>query len=168
MTRTILICGYGPGISDSVARRFGREGYSVALVARTEERLSEGVEALAHAGISAKAFPHDLSNPATLPRLIQEVREGVGPISVLHWNAYTHAAGDLSTSTTAELGGVFDLLIHGLVAAVQAALPDLKRAKGALLVTGGGFALYDSKVDALAVQWDSMGLAVAKAAHTAC
>ena len=32
-------------------------------------------------------------------------------------------------------------------------------------VTGGGFALYDQKVDAMAVQWSTMGLAVTKAAQ---
>ena len=27
MTKTILVCGYGPGISNAVAERFGAEGY---------------------------------------------------------------------------------------------------------------------------------------------
>ncbi|HNN96996.1 MAG TPA: short-chain dehydrogenase, partial [Pseudomonadota bacterium] len=33
MQRTIVVAGHGPGISDAVARRFGREGFSVAIVA---------------------------------------------------------------------------------------------------------------------------------------
>ncbi|CDH26174.1 hypothetical protein [Xenorhabdus bovienii] len=31
MKHTILICGYGPGISHAVARRFGKAGHPVAL-----------------------------------------------------------------------------------------------------------------------------------------
>ena len=54
----------------------------------------------------------------------------------------------------------------GLVVAVQEALPDLKAQDGAaVLMTGGGFAFYDPKVDAMAVQYRAMGLAIAKAAQ---
>jgi hypothetical protein len=41
---------------------------------------------------------------------------------------------------------------------------DLKAAKGAVLVTNGGLGLFDPKIDAMAVQWNSMGLAIANAA----
>ncbi|MEI9952781.1 MAG: hypothetical protein WDO74_28315 [Pseudomonadota bacterium] len=57
------------------------------------------------------------------------------------------------------------MTVHGLLAAVQAALPDLKLQHGALLVTGGGFAFYDPAVDAAATQWSSQGLAIGKAAQ---
>jgi hypothetical protein len=55
--------------------------------------------------------------------------------------------------------------ISGLLATVQAALPDLQhQANSAVLVTNGGLGLADPKVDALAVQWNAMGLAIANAA----
>lgn len=165
MAKTILVCGYGPGISDGVAARFGREGFSVALVGRTTERLSAGVDRLGKTGVTAKAFTRDLGDPDAARALVGDVRSALGPITVLHWNAYSRGAGDLTIAPTAELRGVFDVGIHGLVAAVQAALPDLKQAKGAVLITGGGFALYDSTVDAMAAQFNAMGLAVAKAAQ---
>ncbi len=54
----------------------------------------------------------------------------------------------------------------GLAVAVQAALPDLKSEKNsAVLVTGGGFALYDPAVDAMAVKFGAMGTALGKAAQ---
>src|SRR6478609_7333985 len=53
----------------------------------------------------------------------------------------------------------------GLVAAVQAVLPDMrKRAEAAVLVTNGGFGLFADPIDAAAVQTRSMGLAVANSA----
>ena len=67
-------------------------------------------------------------------QLIADIRDSFGPIRVLHWNAYTGGAGDLKTSSAAELRAVLNVAVHGLVAAVQAALPDLKAARGALLV----------------------------------
>ena len=35
MSKTIAVFGAGPGMGRSVARRFGREGFQVALVAAT-------------------------------------------------------------------------------------------------------------------------------------
>jgi hypothetical protein len=59
-----------------------------------------------------------------------------------------------------------DVSVTGLIAAVQASLPDLKsQPQAAVLITGGGFAYYDPQVDAMATQWNAMGIAVAKAAQ---
>ena len=44
MTKTLIVCGYGPGISTSVAEKFGAEGFSIALVARNAEKLQNGVK----------------------------------------------------------------------------------------------------------------------------
>jgi NADP-dependent 3-hydroxy acid dehydrogenase YdfG len=165
MTKTILVCGYGPGISDAVARQFGAQGFSVALVARRADKLAAAAEALGQRGITARAFPTDLADPAAVSSLVGRVRDSLGPVAVVHWNAYSNAAGDLTSATTADLRGVLDLGIVGLVAAVQEALPDLKAERGAVLVTGGGLAFYDDKVDHQAVSWGAMGLAVAKAAQ---
>jgi len=165
MSKVIVVVGHGPGISDAVARRFGKAGYSVAIVARNADRLVKAAAALTAAGIKAQAFPVDVGGPGAARQLIQDVRRALGPISVLHWNAYTGGAGDLKTSTTDELRKVLDVAVHGLIAATQAALPDLKTERGAVLVTGGGFASYDAQVDAAATQWGAAGLAISKAAQ---
>jgi NADP-dependent 3-hydroxy acid dehydrogenase YdfG len=165
MAKTIIVGGYGPGISDAVARRFGREGYAVALVGRTADRLAAGVAALEKSGVVAKAFPCNLGDPDAARKLVAGARAALGPIAVLHWNATASGAADLTTAKTSELRGVFDLAVHGLVASMQEALPDLKREKGAVLVTGGSLSSYEPKIDALAVEWGVMGLALAKAAQ---
>jgi NADP-dependent 3-hydroxy acid dehydrogenase YdfG len=46
MSKTIVIVGFGPGVSSAVAEKFGAEGFSVALIARNLARLSAGVAAL--------------------------------------------------------------------------------------------------------------------------
>jgi len=165
MKPTILVCGHGPGISDAVARRFGREGHPVAIVARSADRLAAAAAALTAEGITARAFPCDLGDPVAVRALVADVHGALGPIGVVHWNAYRGGAGDLLTAEVAELRGVLDVGVIGMVAAVQAALVDLTAARGAVLVTGGGLAFYDPKVDAMATSWGSMGLAIAKAAQ---
>jgi NADP-dependent 3-hydroxy acid dehydrogenase YdfG len=165
MSKTILVCGHGPGISDAVARKFGSEGFKVALVARSAERLEAAAASLRAANVEAHAFPTDLGDPAAVTAMVQRVRGAMGSVTVVHWNAYLGAAGDLLAAPPAELHRPFDVAVTGLVAAVQAAHADLKSHRGAVLVTGGGFAFYDPKVDASVAQWKAAGLAISKAAQ---
>ena len=68
MSGTAIICGYGPGISDAVATKFGKEGFKVAIVARNADNLAKGVERLKGKGVAATAFPADLSNIETVKK----------------------------------------------------------------------------------------------------
>jgi NADP-dependent 3-hydroxy acid dehydrogenase YdfG len=166
MAKTIVVCGYGPGVSHAVARKFGSEGYQVALVARRADNVTRAAAALGEAGIKARGFSCDLSDPAALPSLLSDVRGALGPITVLHWNAYSTAARDLTASQPAELRSSLDLAVVSLTSAVQAALPDLRaQPDAAVLVTGGGYGLYEKQIDLMAVQHGAMGLALAKAAQ---
>lgn len=166
MARTIVIAGYGPGISDAVARKFGAEGFRIALVARSDARVQAGAKLLSEAGIQAQGYSCDLGDPGAVERLIVQVRTTLGPVTVLHWNAYAGLAGDVTTSSADDLRTTFDVSVTGLVVAIQKALPDLRSQKdAAVLVTGGGFAFYDANIDAMATRSNAMGLAVAKAAQ---
>ncbi len=166
MSKTIVIVGFGPGISTAVARKFGAEGFSVALVARNEERLAAGVAALKADGIAAAAFPADAGNPDAIRAAIEKARAALGPITVLHWNAFGGSeAGDLMTVAPAAVRGVFDIAVVGLLGAVQAALPDLRSTnEGAVLITNGAFADTTPQMDEYAVSLNSMGVALANAA----
>lgn len=164
MSKVILIGGYGPGISNAVAERFGAEGFSLALVARNAERLTRGVTELRGKGFEAQAFPADLGQPDQVREMVRKVRGALGSISVLHWNAYSSSAGDLLAADTSDVRAAIEIAVLSPLAAVQEALPDLRAQKGALLVTNGGLALFDPAVDAMSVSWNVMGLAVANSA----
>ena len=151
MKKTILICGHGPGISDAVARKFGAEGFAVALAARSADKLDAAVKALGAKGITAAAFPTDLGNLQAVKQLVSSVHAKLGPLSVLHWNAYAFGAGDIAADP-AELQNSLNVSATGLWTAVQAAHGDLKEQKGAVLVTGGALCFYDPQVDAMAVE----------------
>lgn len=55
----IAIIGAGPGLGRSIARRFGREGFTVALISRTAPKLDRltAVGAVLAACSSAAAAP---------------------------------------------------------------------------------------------------------------
>ena len=166
MSKTILIVGFGPGVSTAVAERFGAAGFSVALVARHPDRLTAGVEALKAKGILAAAFPGDAGDPDSVRATVAKARAELGPITVVHWNAFGGGgAGDLLTADPEAVAGLFDVAVAGLLATVQEALPDLKRAEdGAILVTNGAFGEMAPMMDGFAVSMNAMGVAVANAA----
>lgn len=166
MAKTIIVAGYGPGISSAVAEKFGAESFQVALVGRSAEKLSAGVKALEAKGVKAAAFPADLGDPSAIGQMVEQVRAVFGPISVLEWTAYTpgNVGADLLAAKPEEVRSLFDVSIVGLLAAVRALLPDLKSERGAVLVTNGGAGFVDPEMDALVTQYGMMGLGVANAA----
>lgn len=166
MAKTVLVCGFGPGISAAVADRFGAEGFSVGLVARSRERLDAGVKALAAKGITARAFPADLSDSAAVAGVVESARAELGPLTAVHWNVYGGGAGDLLSASREEVHTVIDIAVTSLLAAVRAALPDLRAQRGesAVLVTNGGLGYSNPAVDKMAIEWNAMGLAIANAA----
>jgi NAD(P)-dependent dehydrogenase (short-subunit alcohol dehydrogenase family) len=166
MPKTILVVGYGPGVSASVAEKFGAEGFSVALVARGEAKLRAAVEALKAKGVAAGAFPADASNPASIRGAVTQAREALGPIAVIHWNAFSgRGFGDLLTVDPATVPSLFDVALVGLLSAVQEALPDLKAAgDGAVLVTNGAFGELNPMIDAFAIAQGEVGMPLGNAA----
>jgi len=166
MSKNIVVIGFGPGISSAVTERFAAEGFRAALVARNKDRLAKGVSALKAKGIAAAAFSADASDPAAISAAIAKARAELGgPITVIHWNAYSgEEAGDLMTAEPAAMRRVFDVAIVGLLGAVRHALADLKQTKGAVLVTNGAFGELNPQMDELASNMKTMGLALANAA----
>ena len=165
MSKTIVIVGYGPGISHAVAEKFGAEGFAVAVGARKPDALQAGAKKLEAKGIKVLAVPTDASDDKAVRAFIQTARSRLGSIDVLHWNAAANLAGDILTAPTDDLVAAFNTGVTGLVAAVQEALPDLKKVKdAAVLVTDGGFGLAIDAIDDVVVQYQAMGLAIANAA----
>lgn len=163
MAKTIIVFGYGPGISAGVAEKFGKEGFQVALVGRTQSKLDEAVKALTAKGVKAQAFKADLSDVAATKSVVGKVREALGPIHAIEWTAYTMGAGNLLTATPEELNTVLGIASNSLLAAITASLDDLKKTQGAVLITNGGFAYNDPAVDAMLVQYNSAAVGIANA-----
>ncbi|MEU2618455.1 SDR family NAD(P)-dependent oxidoreductase [Streptomyces sp. NPDC007157] len=140
MSKVIAVLGAGTGLGVSVARRFGKEGFRVALVARRRDRLDDLVARLAEEGVEAAAFPADLSDPAQVPALVAAVRDRFGRIDVVE---YGPIGGDQSFTPAARLDattleGLSRLLLLTPVEVFRAVLPEMtERGDGALLMTTG-------------------------------
>jgi NADP-dependent 3-hydroxy acid dehydrogenase YdfG len=137
----VAIIGAGPGIGLAVARRFGAEGFEVALVARDRARLSALSGDLAEAGILSSAHPGDLTDEASLTHALDQI----GPVDVLVYNGGGTAGAHTPVLdvTRHSAQDAFDGAVLGAVTAVRAVLPAmLERGSGTLLFTSGISAVH--------------------------
>ncbi|TIV72951.1 MAG: SDR family NAD(P)-dependent oxidoreductase [Mesorhizobium sp.] len=137
--KTIAIFGAGTGLGASLAERFGREGYRIALVARRIGPLEERVAELARAGIEAAAFPADLTKLDSIPALVRTIEERQGSIDV----AVYQPVGNVGFVPAAELDvakfqPMADIFAFSPIEVSHAVLPGmLARGDGAIVIVGG-------------------------------
>jgi NADP-dependent 3-hydroxy acid dehydrogenase YdfG len=137
----LLVVGAGPGISAATARRFGREGYAVGLVARREEALTELQSDLAGDGILAGRAPAEAADPASLSAAVGLLVETFGPADVLLYNVSVGREAAVPELSPEDLLADLAAGAVGLQTAVRAVLPGMReRGSGTVLVTGGGTA----------------------------
>ncbi|OWV77568.1 short-chain dehydrogenase [Rhizobium sp. R634] len=138
--KTIALFGAGSGLGRSLALRFGREGYRVALVARRAGPLEERVAELAAAGIEAAAFPADLTDLAGIAPLARAIEERFGAIDAA---VYAPVPSDAGFVPAVELDGaklrsMADIFTFAPVEVSHAVLPGmLARGDGAVVIVGG-------------------------------
>lgn len=141
---TIVIAGAGPGLSRSIAHRYGREGYEVVLVARRPDRLQALAQDLAADGIRALSVPGDLSDPDSMPDLAARIHADAGDPDVLY---YAPVSADSAFVPAAELTverlqATERLLVDSFVGLIQAFLPHmLDQHAGAILTAQGATTL---------------------------
>jgi NAD(P)-dependent dehydrogenase (short-subunit alcohol dehydrogenase family) len=78
------VTGAGRGIGAAVAVRLGREGYRVALTARSEDQLRETAALMP---TDTLVLPADMLDPAAPDRVVDAVEEAWGSVEVLVANA---------------------------------------------------------------------------------
>jgi NAD(P)-dependent dehydrogenase (short-subunit alcohol dehydrogenase family) len=79
-----LVTGGGRGIGQGVALRLAKEGWDVAITARSADQLAETIKL---AGGRIVAVTADVSNRASVQGLVKQVERSLGPIGLLVNNA---------------------------------------------------------------------------------
>jgi NAD(P)-dependent dehydrogenase (short-subunit alcohol dehydrogenase family) len=128
-----VISGVGPGTGTALVRRFAAEGYRVAMLARTLERLAD----IAAQVPSAKAYVCDVSDKAQVDAVLEQVQRELGTPSVLIHNAVGGAWGTFMEIDPAVLNRNFQVNTMGLLYLARRLAPAMVSAgKGAIIVTG--------------------------------
>lgn len=140
--KTFLSIGAGPGMGFATAERFAREGFQVVLAARSLVKTQELAERLISKGYKADAREVDSSDPKSVAELVAKVQKQHGSIDVLHYNAASLRKATLSEQPRDSFNGDLAVNIGGALVAAQAVAPRMEeQTSGAILLTGGGFAL---------------------------
>lgn len=87
--KTIAIVGAGPGLGLSLAKTFGRHGFRIALVSRTQKKLDQYAEQLNKMGIEAQGLAADITNKMQLTKVFQEIKNTFGTIDVVEFSPHS-------------------------------------------------------------------------------
>ena len=125
---TLAIIGAGKGLGAAVARRFGREGFAVALVSRHQGRLDALAAELEQDGVQAKGFTADVRDPASIAAALEQATETLGPIEVLQYSPLPQKdfMRPVLETTPEDLKGPIEFSIYGPVAAVHQVVPGMR------------------------------------------
>jgi len=143
---TIAIIGAGRGLGAAVARRFGAEGFSVALISRNQGKLDALAEDLGKDGVHARGFTADVRDPDSIAAALEAATETLGPIEVLQYSPLPQKdfMRPVLETTPADLKGPVEFSIYGPVAAVHQVVPGMRflgENRGTILFVNGGSAV---------------------------
>jgi len=137
-----LIIGASSGIGASLARRLGRAGYRLALVARREselQTLTNEINERAHATV-AFPFVHDVTQYEEIPDLLDKIFESLGGLTHVYY-----AAGILKTFGASEYNfdknrQMVEINLLGMMAWLDNVAPLFQRLKQGVIVGVGSVA----------------------------
>ena len=133
MKRVCVVAGVGPGNGAAFARRFGAEGYSVALLARSTAFSSEVASTLPE----ARAYECDVADAASVARTYDAIRRELGDPEVLIYNAGSGVWGTVEDATAADFENAWRVNTLGGFLASKQVIPAMKRAgRGNIVFVG--------------------------------
>ena len=125
-----LITGASRGIGRAIAEAFAREGASLALNARTPERLEQAAKEI---DASATSYPCDVSDRTAVFEMVEKVSAD-GPIDILVNNAGIHIARPFTEYSFDEFAAVIEANVYSVFHVTQAVLPRMKtQASGSII-----------------------------------
>jgi NADP-dependent 3-hydroxy acid dehydrogenase YdfG len=141
---SLVIVGAGPNLGLAIARRFGREGFSVGLVSRNQAKLDDLAGQLRSDGITAAAAAADIRDSDALAAAIRSLAGELGEVEVLEYSPLParEFMKPILETTADDVRGPLEFSVLGAVAAAQAVVgPMLEAGRGTILYTTGGAAI---------------------------
>jgi len=132
-TRVCLVTGVGPGTGRAIVEAYAGQGFQVAMLARSTDRLAE-IEAET---AGTHAYPCDVTEFDRLREVVDQISNELGVPDVIVHNAVGGAFGDVLSVDPEALQRNFQVNTMALLHLTQAAAPAMiERGTGAILCTG--------------------------------
>lgn len=127
-----LITGAGRGIGAAVAARLSREGYAVALTARSEQELRQAAAACTGPTMTITA---DITGPDAPSAIVDEVETAWGGIDVLVANAGAATSAPVERVTDEQWSAALELNLTAPFRCLRRVVPGMKeRGHGRIIV----------------------------------
>ena len=152
MTRTAVVAGVGPGLGESLARRFHEEGCRVGLFARSASFVESLAEELGEGAIGVGV---DVTDREQVTEGFEAVREAFGPVDVLVNHASGGAWQGLTDIGPGEFSHALEVSAVGALHCSQEAVPDM-------LESGGGTVLFTGATSAVRGRGGAIGFSAGK------
>lgn len=155
MTRTAVIAGAGPGLGESIARKFADEGCAVGLFARSSEFVEDLAADLREDGGEAIGVPTDVRDPESVADGFERVRRAFGPVDVLVNHASTAAWRGLLDQSPDEFEDAWRTTAYGAFCCSREAVGDM-------LDSDGGTVIFTGATSAVRGREGAVGFSSAK------
>ena len=134
--KAALVTGAGGGIGRVLAAALAEGGASLALCGRSEDKLRESARIAESRGAEVILIPGDLTDPACPAETIRRAAERFGRLDMLVNNAGEVLAKPIEAVTPEEYDRVMAVNVRAPFLLCQAALPHLRKTRGAILNIG--------------------------------
>ncbi len=139
--KVVVVTGAGKGVGRAVARRFAREGVSIALLGRGREALEGALREVEDAGGRGLILPTDVADPASVEGAAAAAEEALGEIDVWVNNAMTTVFAFFKDISASEFRRATEVTYLGTVWGTQSALARmLPRDRGTIVQVGSAMA----------------------------
>ncbi|MGW7104391.1 SDR family oxidoreductase [Streptomyces sp. NPDC054838] len=125
--RTAVVTGAARGLGAAMARELARRGASVALLGREESTLAKVRDALPG---PARCWEVDVTDDEAMRRVAAEVRDTLGPASIVIANAGVAEGGPFAESDPSLWRRVVEVNLVGSANTARVFLPDLRASRG--------------------------------------
>ncbi|MDJ0576374.1 MAG: SDR family oxidoreductase [Xenococcaceae cyanobacterium MO_234.B1] len=151
-----IITGASSGIGKATALAFAKSGINLALVSRSEDKLSAVVNAAQTAGVKAQAYPLDLANVALVKEGISAIAKDIGAVDILVNNAGMGYTNSLANTSLEEWQQVLDLNLTSVFQCIQGVLPQMRQRATGTIINVASIAAYNAFPD-----WGAYGVSKA-------
>ena len=137
-----VIVGAGPGVSASVAKKFGHNDYRIVLLSRKQESVDALASDLVKLDIEACGMTADATNSESIIAAFDRIKSEYGNPDVLIYNAGANTPVVPTELKVEDLLNDFEVNVAGALVSAQQVIPAMvEGGKGTLLFTGGGLAM---------------------------
>ena len=132
--RTALITGASSGIGKATALAFAKAGINLALVGRSQDKLTAVAMAAEAAGVKAKTYVVDLAQIDRVSAEIAAIAADWEHLDILVNNAGMAYTNSISDTPLADWQRVIDLNLTSAFQCIQGILPHLRQQQSGTIV----------------------------------